>query len=218
MMHCGMDRTEQVDLSPFPLSWVPFVPRSVAWRAAMMTFFTLAGPLPLLAQAPNLLRVSNGKIGMVSDAPMERIEANTTEATGVLDLAARSFAMQIPVKSFSGFNSPLQQEHFNENYLQSDKYPFAVFKGRIIEAVDLTKPGTYRVRAKGSLSIHGVDQERIIECVLVVNAEGVRVKSVFDVVLVDHDIRVPRVVQQKIDPRIEVTVDVLFTSGSLPKK
>ncbi|MBK9194361.1 MAG: YceI family protein [Flavobacteriales bacterium] len=183
-----------------------------------MTFLAILGPVIVMAQQPNLLRISDGKVGIVSDAPMERIAANTTEATGVLDVVARSFAMQIPVKSFVGFNSPLQQEHFNENYMQSDKFPVAVFKGRIIEAVGLTKLGTYRVRAKGSLAIHGVEQERIIECVLTVTDQGVQVTSTFDVVLADHDIRVPRVVQQKIAPRIEVTVDVLFTAGALPKK
>ena len=91
-------------------------------------------------------------------------------------------------------------------------------RDRIIEAVGLTKLGTYRVRAKGSLAIHGVEQERIIECVMTVTDQGVQVTSTFDVVLADHDIRVPRVVQQKIAPRIEVTVDVRFTAGALPKK
>ncbi len=218
MMRCRMTRTEQIDLTRdmAPRAYFPS-PRRAGIRG-VMTFLVGVSALMVMAQPANLLRISVGTIGIVSDAPMERIAANTAEATGVLDAVARSFAMQIPVMSFVGFNSPLQQEHFNENYMQSDRYPVAVFKGRIIEAVDLTKPGTYRVRAKGSLAIHGVEQERIIECVLVVTERGVQVTSKFDVLLVDHDIRVPRVVQQKIAPRVEVTVDVLFTSGALPKK
>ncbi len=213
-----MTRTEHVDLSRYKPVPCAFSSLRRIGNLAVMTFLAILGPVIVMAQQPNLLRISDGKVGIVSDAPMERIAANTTEATGVLDVVARSFAMQIPVKSFVGFNSPLQQEHFNENYMQSDKFPVAVFKGRIIEAVGLTKLGTYRVRAKGSLAIHGVEQERIIECVMTVTDQGVQVTSTFDVVLADHDIRVPRVVQQKIAPRIEVTVDVLFTAGALPKK
>jgi len=57
----------------------------------------------------------------------------------------------------------LQKEHFNENYLESDKYPEASFKGKIIEDIDLDKDGEYEVRAKGELTIHGIMQERIIK-------------------------------------------------------
>lgn len=164
-----------------------------------------------MAQNGQLLRSGQAAVSFVSDAPMERIEARTGQATAILDITARSFAVQIPVGTFEGFNSPLQREHFMENYMQQPLHPNAIFKGRIIEAVDLTKPGTYRVRAKGDLLVHGVQRERIIECVLVVKEDGVTVDSSFEIELAEHEIRIPRVVQQKVSPRVQVTVAIAFT-------
>ena len=168
------------------------------------------------AQSVSLLRSTSGSVAFVSDAPMERIEASTKKATAVLDIAERSFAVQIPVGTFEGFNSPLQREHFMENYIQRDVHPNAVFKGRIIEAVDLAQPGTYRVRAKGELLVHGVRHERIIECVVVVKEDEVTVESAFEIDLAQHDIRIPRVVQQKVSPRVQVTVGIAF--APVPKR
>ena len=144
---------------------------------------------------------------------MERIAASTAHASGVLDASTRTFAMRVPMSSFEGFNSPLQREHFNENYLDSEDHPDAEFKGRIIEAVDLSRPGVYKVRAKGHLTLHGVERERIIPCELVVAADGVRVRSDFDVLLADHNIRVPGIVRQKIAPVVKVSVELLFRSS-----
>lgn len=184
--------------------------------AAVIGSFVMAAVV--CAQPQGVFRATRSSIGFVSDAPMERIEATSISISGLLDVNERSFAMQVPVRSFEGFNSPLQREHFNENYMQSDVFPNAVFKGRIIEAADLGKFATYRVRAKGNLIIHGVARERIIECLVMVNGEGIQVTTTFDVLLAEHDIRVPRVVQQKISPRAQVAVDVLFTGGDLLRK
>ena len=115
-----------------------------------------------------------------------------------MDPVARSFAVQVMIAAFEGFNAPLQHEHFNENHMVSGTYPNASFPGRIIESVDLAVPGTHSVRAKGKLLVHSVEKERIIACKLVVAPEGIRVTSTFDVAVDDHAIRVPRVVQQKI--------------------
>ena len=169
----------------------------------------LIGARPAWPPAP-ILRVERSTVTFVSDAPLERIEAGTTHASGLLDIGARTFAVKIPVTTFDGFNSPLQREHFNENYMESTDHPNAVFQGRIIEAVDLAAAGAYKVRAKGMLTVHGVERERIVPCEVVVTSEGVRVTSQFDVLPADHDIRVPGIVKQKIAPAIKVKVDLLF--------
>ncbi|HRH70277.1 MAG TPA: hypothetical protein PLB89_12290 [Flavobacteriales bacterium] len=166
--------------------------------------------LVLSAQVPVRWELERSLVSLMSDAPLERIAAQTTRSTGLLDPLARSFAVQVPITSFEGFNSPLQREHFNENYMVSGTWPNASFAGRIIESVDLTVPGTHSVRAKGKLVVHGVEKERIIACKLVVASEGIRVTSTFDVAVDDHAIRVPRVVQQKVASVVQVTVDALF--------
>ena len=168
--------------------------------------------LPLLggAQDRTLYRVDRSSVRFISEAPLERITASTDKTTGVLDLDQRTFAVQVPLRSLEGFNSPLQREHFNENYVRSQQYPNSVFSGRIIEHVDLRTPGEHRVRAKGMFELHGVERERILDCRLVVTSTDVRVMADFGVLLQDHDIRVPRVVQQKIASEVQVEVDLRF--------
>ncbi|MEO5584139.1 MAG: YceI family protein [Flavobacteriales bacterium] len=161
-------------------------------------------------QDRNLLQLDRSEVTFVSDAPLEQITAKNTKCTGLVDTDAKTFAVRVPVREFEGFNSPLQREHFNENYLVSREWPNATFAGRIIEDIDFLQNGTYAVRAKGSLVVHGVEQERIIPCSIVVTEEGVRITSFFDIQLADHEVLIPRIVQQKIASTVQVKVDLLF--------
>jgi hypothetical protein len=162
--------------------------------------------------------VVQARVDFISEAPMERVAASTNACAGMIELKQRSFAVQVPVRSFEGFNSPLQREHFNENYLESTKFPTITFQGRIIESTDLSKSGTYRLRAKGEFMVHGVMQERIIECVCVVTDAGLRVTAQFNVELADHAIRVPRVVQPKVATTVQVKVDLRFGPKEPPAR
>ncbi len=171
--------------------------------------FSLLIATGLLAQRQPY-SVKKSEVTFVSDAPMERISAVNRSAIGILDIKARDFVVRIPVVAFSGFNSPLQQEHFQENYLESRTWPNALFEGRIIEAVDLSLPGSHNVRAKGRFTVHGIARERIVPCEVVVADDGLRVTTRFDVALAEHDIRISRVVQQKLDAVVNVKIDLLF--------
>src|SRR6476469_7728532 len=91
---------------------------------------------------------NKGKIHFVSDAPLEHIEASSDQLSGGIDISTREIYFELRIVSFNGFNSALQREHFNENYMESDVYPKATFKGKIVDAVDLSKNGTYSVRVK----------------------------------------------------------------------
>jgi polyisoprenoid-binding protein YceI len=137
---------------------------------------------------------------------MELINAGTDKLRGIIDTEKRTFAFVVNITSFEGFNAELQRDHFNENYMESDKYPTASFKGRIIEETDFNKNGNYVVRAKGILNIHGVEQERIIKANVGVKDNYMTVESKFPVVLSDHGITVPKVVHEKIAS--EITVEI----------
>ncbi len=179
----------------------------------VMLLPALALVVAAAAQDRQFLRLHSSEIVFVSDAPLEHISATNVKSTGVIDIAARTFAVQVPVDGFQGFNSPLQREHFKENYMDARTWPNAVFQGRIIESIDLRSPGEYQVRAKGNFTIRGVVRERIVPCVVRVDAEGVHVRCEMEVPLDDHDIRVPRVVRQKIAPVIVVRVAGHFTEA-----
>lgn len=156
---------------------------------------------------------SGGTISFTSDAPLEVIKAKSTSLRGVLDLQEQTFAFSLLVESFQGFNSPLQREHFLENYMESSKFPQATFTGRIIETLDLSKTGTIEIRAKGILHIHGVSRERIIRCVLQVEEGQIVTQSTFSVFLRDHDISIPRMVYQKIAEEIMVQVEITLMAS-----
>jgi hypothetical protein len=152
-------------------------------------------------------RCENGRILIKSEAPLEVIQARSSKLRGILDPERQTFAWTVEVSTFDGFNSPLQREHFNENYMETTRFPKSSFSGKIIEEIDFTKNGTYPVRAKGKLNVHGVEQERIIKGQLEVNGNKIRIQAEFTVPLADHDIAIPKVVYQKIAEEITVTVE-----------
>lgn len=159
---------------------------------------------------PELFRLSAGGIQFKSDAPLEVIQASSEELRGLIDPQKRSFAFSVPMNTFQGFNSPLQQEHFNENYLESSKYPNATFSGKIIEDIDFEAIGEYTIRAKGILKIHGIEQERIIKSKLSIRDKSLEVIADFSVLLEDHNITIPKIVYQKIAEEIQVQVKATF--------
>ncbi len=147
-----------------------------------------------------------GKLDFTSDAPLEVIKANSGKLAGVLNLSDRSFSFSIPMNSFMGFNSALQKTHFNENYLETETFPKSTFNGKIIEEVDFKSPATIKVRAKGKLKIHGIEQDRIIRCTMKINHGNISVETTFTIPLEDHDITIPSIVQQKIAEVIDVSI------------
>lgn len=157
-----------------------------------------------------------GKVDFLSDAPLEMIAASSDELRGVLDITGNIFAFAVNVSTFEGFNSPLQQQHFNENYLESSLFPQTSFKGRIIEQADFSKEGEYIIRAKGILNVHGVERERIIKSKLVVERDRIRITSTFSIRLDEHNITIPRIVNQKIAEVIQVEVAAVLIKNNYP--
>jgi hypothetical protein len=150
------------------------------------------------------------KVEFVSDAPLELIKATSEKLQGIIDPDNRTFAFSVTSESFKGFNSPLQQEHFYENYLETKVYPISKFEGKIIEQADFSRDGNFSIRAKGKLNIHGVEEERIIKVQIRISKAVVYADAAFTVLLVDHDITIPKVVFQKIAEEIKVTVKAEF--------
>ena len=148
----------------------------------------------------------DGDTRFTSEAPLELIKAHTNKTTGVVDCSTKNVAFSIDIDSFEGFNSGLQKEHFRENYMETEKYPKATFKGKIIEDIDFTKNGSYSVRAKGVFNIHGTDKEKIVKVKVIVKDKEMAVETSFEVPLEDHNIKIPKVVNQKIASIIMVDV------------
>ncbi len=182
----------------------------------MIYWYTLLFATFCAWQNPNskpnrdLFMLSEGQITFNSFAPLETITAASSEIKGAIDPATHKFAFSIGLSSFEGFNNPLQKDHFNENFMETNLYPVATFAGKIIEKINFKKEGEYTVRAKGKLKIHGVTKERIIKSTILIKDGRLFVKSVFSVLLKEYNITIPRIVHQKIAKDILVSVDVIF--------
>jgi polyisoprenoid-binding protein YceI len=149
----------------------------------------------------------SAEIDFTSEAQLELIKAASRKVRGLIDPATNQFAFTIDINSFEGFNSSLQRDHFNEKYMESEKYPKASFSGKIIEQIDFSQNGEYDVRAKGDLDIHGVKQTRIIKGKILINNGKLNLNVNFDVPLSDHNISIPTVVSQKIATQITVQLE-----------
>ena len=160
--------------------------------------------------AQDIFMVDSSYVHFFSEATLENIEAENNKAKGLINRANSKVAFLIPIKSFE-FDKALMEEHFNENYMESEKFKTATFKGQINEKINWKKEGTYNVTVTGIINVHGVEKSRTIKGKLMVKESRIRVQTKFELKLVDHDIEIPTVVFQKIAEVIDVTVDLQFS-------
>ena len=153
----------------------------------------------------------DGHIDFFSSTTLEDIKANNNKVTCVLDAETGEIEFAILMKAFE-FKKALMEEHFNENYVESEKFPKSKFQGKIlnIEDVDFTVDGTYEVGVKGNLTIHGETNE--VEALGLIEVKGEEVKTFaeFHVSPEDYNIEIPGVVRDKIAKELLITVDVIL--------
>ncbi len=129
----------------------------------------------------------NAQISLFSTAPIEDIAAKTSSGNSVYNPATGDLVFSVAINTFK-FPKALMEEHFNSDYLESDKYPRATFKGKVQEHPDLTKNGTYPITVVGELNVHNVKQNRTIPGTLTVNNGAVTMIAEFVVKCADHHI------------------------------
>jgi hypothetical protein len=190
--------------------------RKVVLISVLCILQLLAVPAPDMAARLQRYFVKESTVVFLSEAPLERIKAVSHELKGVLDPDTRSLAFSVVNRSFKGFNSTLQREHFNESYMESDKYPQCTFTGKIVDEVNFYGEGTFQVRVKGILTVKGVGREQIIKGSLQIEGDEIRIRCNFPIALADHQIRVPKLVYQKIAPEVLITVDARLSDKETP--
>ena len=152
-----------------------------------------------------------GAISFDADGAMkdvEEIKANSKTATCVIATATSDMEWAILMKSFS-FKNALMQDHFNENYVESTKYPKASFKGKIDDAtaVKWTKDGSYPVTVTGKMTMHGVTKDMTTKGIIAVKKGVPTVNCDFDLVLADYKIAIPALVKDNISNKIDITIN-----------
>ncbi len=157
-----------------------------------------------------LYSTQNGETNFFSETPVENISASNKTVGAFINTATKEIVASMKMSAFD-FPNKLMQEHFNENYMESSKFPTGVFKGKILESIDFTKNGTYDVTAKGQLTIHGVTQPRDLIGKLTIENQKISLICNFEIKLVDHKIEVPTLVFAKIAEVISVKSKYNFT-------
>ena len=152
-------------------------------------------------------KTTEGHISFFSEEILEDITAINKEAQSVFDTATGQIVFSVPIASFE-FEKSLMQEHFNEKYMESDKFPVSTFKG-LIKGYDSDKP-IGEVVAEGELEIHGVKKQIKVPGTLEFRGDQAIVKTKFMVLLEDYKIKVPAIMFQKIAEEIEITIDLTY--------
>ena len=175
-----------------------------------LTVILIIGLINLSLYAQDKLYTNTGYISFISETPLLNIEGVNQKVISFFKPGTGEIAFALRMTDFS-FELPLAREHFNENYVESQKFPNAVFKGKLsgIEAINYKQAGTYPVIVTGEMTIHG-QTVKINEKAIISIDEGGNVSgfSVFILKPEDFGIKVPRLVRDKVAEQIPVTVKV----------
>jgi hypothetical protein len=157
----------------------------------------------------------SGKISFYSRSTVEKVEAVNNETSSVLNTATGDMVFAVLLKGFH-FSRALMEEHFNENYVESDKFPKSTFKGKItnIASIDFKKDGSYPATVEGDLTLHGITKKVRAAGSVTIKAGKVSTSSKFAIKLKDYGITIPSLVADKISEDIDITVDCKYE----PKK
>lgn len=175
-----------------------------------LTLLLVFWAISLGCQAQKFI-TKTGSISFFSHTPVEDIKADNNQVASIVDIQTGEVVFNVLIKSFV-FEKALMQEHFNENYMESDKFPKSSFKGKIdnLEAIDFGKDGSYPASVTGEITIHGVTRPHKTTGEIEVKNGKVFIKSHFKVLPADFNIEIPSVVSEKIAKAIEVTVNTSY--------
>lgn len=171
----------------------------------ILVIMLLSWGYDLLAQS---YQSTESEVTFFSSAPMEDIKATNKKSSSLFNAATGAIAFVVPIQGFQ-FRKSLMQQHFNENYLESGKYPNATFEGTIT-GYDRNSTGVQEAVAEGTMTIHGVAQRVKIKGQITKVADGLKIESKFPVRVADYHIDIPRVVFYNIAEVVEVTALFIY--------
>jgi len=179
-------------------------------KKLILAFAILSSCVYMSAQGKYITK--NGHISFFSHTTMEDIKADNNQVASILDSETGEVIFNVLMKSFK-FDRALMEEHFNENYVESDKFPKANFKGKVtnISSVDIKKSGTYNVDVEGQMTIHGVTKPVKAKGTLEVKDGNIKANSKFELDYKQFNIVIPSVVKDKFQDAMEITVELDYS-------
>ena len=175
----------------------------------------LFSTVSILSFSQSVFMTRNGQVSFFSKTLMENIEGTNNEVTSMIDTSKGDIVFAVLVKSFR-FEKALMEEHFNENYLESTKFPKATFQGKFTntQSINFTKDGTYTATVEGDLTMHGVKQRQTATGTITVTNGKISAVSTFTIKLADYKIERPSLVADKISETIEIRVNCQYEPKS----
>lgn len=183
-------------------------------KQVIILFAFVAAAVSVSAQ--NIQMTKTGKVSLFSRAKsIEKVEADNNEVSSILNTQTGDFVFAVLMKSFH-FQLALMEEHFNENYVESTKYPKSTFKGKItnLSSVNFAKDGVYPVTVEGDMTLHGVTKKMTSTGSVTVKGGKISAYSKFALKLKDYNISIPSLVADKISEDIDITVDCRYEPKS----
>jgi polyisoprenoid-binding protein YceI len=176
----------------------------------VLTWLLVLVTIPV-ASAQSRIFTKTGTISFSAGTDVEDIEGENKSVTSVFDTGTGQIEFAVLMKGFE-FKRALMQEHFNENYVESEKFPKAVFKGQVLDIVkvNLSKDGSYPVRITGVLELHGVKKQIEAKATFTVRGGAVAGASDFTITIGDFNIIIPNAVADKISPTVDVHVSCSY--------
>jgi len=157
------------------------------------------------------------EVSFYSKAPIEDIYAVNKASEFVINTANYEVEVEIPSHGFS-FKKPLMQDHFNENFMESDKYPKSYFKGKIQDSVDFSKEGNFKVKVMGKMTIHGVERDKTLEGTITIKGQEISIHSEFNIHLKDFNVKIPKIYTKNIAEDVLVMVNATLIPFVKEKK
>lgn len=145
-------------------------------------------------------------ISFFSKAPLEDIEATNKGATIVFKSTTGDIQVRISIQNFR-FKNKLMEEHFNENYMESDKFPNAEFKGKINENIDYSKEGEQKVTVSGKLDMHGVTKPVTLSGTITKEGNDYKMQCKTAIHVADYNIKVPSMYVKNIAENVDVNFE-----------
>ncbi|MBI1287386.1 MAG: YceI family protein [Flavobacteriales bacterium] len=156
-------------------------------------------------EAQTVYSSDSSSVSFFSHTPLEDIKAVNHASTAMIEMMSQVVKIQVPVAAFQ-FENHLMQEHFNEGYLEPQKFQYATFRGKLSDSLDLSIDTVYMVQATGMLSLHGLDRAHTFVGKIVCQDSIAQLTSGFELVLADHEVKVPGAVFDNIAKLVKVDV------------
>ncbi|MCF8276286.1 MAG: YceI family protein [Flavobacteriales bacterium] len=190
-----------------------FQPHSSVVPVAQKIHFWMAGLLLFAwvdrASGQSVYTSDTSSVSFFSSTPLEDIKAHNEASTAIIEMSTRTLRFQVPIAAFQ-FDNTLMQEHFNEGYLEPSKFPYATFRGKLSDSLDLSIDTVYKIEATGMLNVHGIDRVGTYNGVISCEDSIATLVTDFKILLADHAVKIPGVVFDNVAKEVEVKMFFRF--------